>query len=132
LLIPAVAAVIRDSSDRLLLQEKASGEGWSLPAGAIEPGESPEDALRREVREETGLCVVPTRIIGVFGGQAFRYLYPNGDAVEATIVLYRCAVIAESPEGWTDPETKSLGWFARRELPRLQVTYPAEALFGGA
>ena len=41
LLLPSVAAVIRNSDGRLLLQEKASGEGWSLPAGAIEPAESP-------------------------------------------------------------------------------------------
>jgi 8-oxo-dGTP pyrophosphatase MutT (NUDIX family) len=33
----------------LLLQEKASGERWSLPAGAIEPGETPEQAIVREV-----------------------------------------------------------------------------------
>ena len=41
LLLPSVAAVIRNSDGRLLLQEKASDEGWSLPAGAIEPAESP-------------------------------------------------------------------------------------------
>ena len=40
-LLPSVAAAIRDSDGRLLLQEKASGQGWSLPVGAIEPGESP-------------------------------------------------------------------------------------------
>ena len=59
LLLPSVAAVIRNSDGRLLLQEKASGEGWSLPAGAIEPGESPAQAVRREVLEETGLTIEP-------------------------------------------------------------------------
>lgn len=47
LLCPSVAAVIVDSDGRVLLQEKASGEGWSLPAGAIEPGETPVDAVIR-------------------------------------------------------------------------------------
>jgi 8-oxo-dGTP pyrophosphatase MutT (NUDIX family) len=42
LLCPSVAAVIHDSAGKLLLQEKASREGWSLPAGAIEPSETPE------------------------------------------------------------------------------------------
>jgi 8-oxo-dGTP pyrophosphatase MutT (NUDIX family) len=132
LLLPSVAAVIRDTDERLLLQEKSSGEGWSLPAGAIEPGESPDQAVRREVLEETGLSVVPTRILGVFGGEAFRYVYPNGDTVEFTVVLYRCAVIAAAPDGPSDPETKSLRYFARAEMPKLPLAYPPEALFGGA
>lgn len=49
LLLPSVAAVIHDRKGNLLLQEKASGEGWSLPAGAIEPGETPQEAVMREV-----------------------------------------------------------------------------------
>jgi 8-oxo-dGTP pyrophosphatase MutT (NUDIX family) len=132
LLVPAVAAVIRDADGRILLQEKASGEGWSLPSGLIEPGESPDQALRREVLEETGLAVVPTRIIGVLGGEGFRYVYPNGDAVEYTLVLYRCAVIGENPAGPSDPETKSLRYYARCEMPKLIVALPVEALFGAA
>jgi 8-oxo-dGTP pyrophosphatase MutT (NUDIX family) len=81
LLVPSVAAVILDGEGNLLLQEK-HGEGWSLPAGAIEPGEAPVEALRREVLEETGLMVEPASIRGVFGGAAFRYAYPNGDVVD--------------------------------------------------
>ena len=131
LLLPGVAAVIRDGRGRLLLQEKSSGEGWSLPAGAIEPGETPEQAVRREVLEETALAVVSTRLVGVFGGEGFRYVYPNGDSVEYTVVLYRCSVIGEMPRE-LDPETKSLRYFAIDEMPRLTLPYPIEALFGGA
>ncbi|WP_258879231.1 NUDIX domain-containing protein [Paraburkholderia sp. BL6669N2] len=40
LLSPSVAAVIHDNEGKLLLQEKSSGEAWSLPAGGIELGES--------------------------------------------------------------------------------------------
>jgi len=131
LLLPGVAAVIRDREGRLLLQERSSGEGWSLPAGAIEPGETPEQAIRREVLEETRLVVEPTRLVGVFGGEGFRYVYPNGDEVEYTVVLYRCSVVREMP-GEPDPETKALRYFAIREMPRMVLPYPTEALFGGA
>jgi 8-oxo-dGTP pyrophosphatase MutT (NUDIX family) len=131
LMMPGVAAVIRDSSGRLLLQEKSSGEGWSLPAGAIEPGESPEQAIVREVLEETGLVVTPKEILGVFGGRDFRYVYPSGDAVEYTIVLYRCVATGASSTT-LDPETKALQYFARAEMPRLALPYPTGALFGGS
>lgn len=130
LLIPSVAAVIHDVHGRLLLQERSTGEGWSLPAGAIEPGESPEQAIRREVLEETGLVVTPKEIIGVFGGREFRYLYPNRDVVEYTIVLYRCTTIGEASAP-CDPETKSLRYFDTTEMPRLALPYPIEMLFGG-
>ena len=53
-------AVVRDDRGRLLLVRRAHEPGlgtWSLPGGRIEPGESPEEAAVREVREETGLEV---------------------------------------------------------------------------
>lgn len=129
LLLPGVAAVIRDDRRRILLQEKASGEGWSLPAGAIEPGETPDQAVRREVREETGLTGEPLEILGVFGGSEFRYRYPNGDLVEYTVVLYRCDVVRRS-SAELDPETKSLRYFDATEMPRLALPYPVATLFG--
>jgi 8-oxo-dGTP pyrophosphatase MutT (NUDIX family) len=128
LLLPSVAAVIKDAEDRILLQEKSSGEGWSLPAGAIEPGETPEQAICREVREETGILVEPREIIGVFGGSDFRYIYPNGDEVEYTVVLFLCVPMGKSLEP-LDPETQTLRYFAQDEMPRLALPYPSSAFF---
>jgi 8-oxo-dGTP pyrophosphatase MutT (NUDIX family) len=69
ILVPAVAAIIRDEMERILFQRKHDGS-WSLPAGAIEPGESPADAVVRGVREETGIKVKPERIAGVLRAAA--------------------------------------------------------------
>lgn len=91
LLMPAVAAVIHDESGRLLLQEKHDGS-WSLPAGAIEPGETPQEAVVREVLEETGLRCTNTEVIAGLGGCSFRHTYANGDEVEYVIVFFRCRV----------------------------------------
>ena len=60
LLVPGVAAVILDQDRKILLQKK-NHENWSLPAGMIEPGESPRESIIREVREETGLVVIPNK-----------------------------------------------------------------------
>lgn len=65
--IPCVGAVIRDDAGRLLLirRGREPGKGlWSIPGGRIEAGETDEEAVVREVREETGLIVTPGPLIG--------------------------------------------------------------------
>jgi ADP-ribose pyrophosphatase YjhB (NUDIX family) len=59
-LILCAGAVVRDAAGRLLLVRRGRppSQGlWSVPGGRVEPGESPEQAAVREVREETGLDV---------------------------------------------------------------------------
>jgi 8-oxo-dGTP diphosphatase len=65
--IPCVGAIIKDEAGRLLLiqrgHEPETGR-WSLPGGRIEPGESDEQAVVRETREETGLRVMCGALVG--------------------------------------------------------------------
>jgi 8-oxo-dGTP pyrophosphatase MutT (NUDIX family) len=129
ILSPSVAAVIRDAQGRLLLQEKSSGEAWSLPAGGIELGESPQEAIIREVMEETGFEVQVERILAVYGGSAFRYTYPNGDEVEYVVTLFECRIVGGAGIP-TDNETRSTHFFHQEEMPPLALPYPTEVLFG--
>ena len=123
LLLPSVAAIIRDKSGRILLQGK-SDHIWSLPAGAIEPGETPAQAIVREVWEETNLIVRPVRIAGIFGGaNGFRYTYSNGDLVEYTVILFECEKVSGEP-GTNDDETMKLEYFSPNEMPPLPIKYP--------
>jgi len=65
--IPCVGAIITDAAGRLLLIKRGHEPGkgqWSIPGGRVEPGETDEQAVIREVREETGLAVRPGRLIG--------------------------------------------------------------------
>lgn len=65
--IPCVGAIITDQAGRLLLiqrgHEPETGR-WSLPGGRVEPGETDQDAVVREVWEETGLRVSCGTLIG--------------------------------------------------------------------
>lgn len=66
--VPCVGAIARDDAGRLLLVRRGRppGEGqWSLPGGRVEPGETDEAALVREVREETGLHVHVGTLLGI-------------------------------------------------------------------
>lgn len=127
LLIPSVAAVILDDENQLLLQRKYDNS-WSLPAGMIEPKESPANAVVREVLEETGLIVEVERLLGVFGGEGFSFTYGNGDQVEYTVVLFKCQIVGRS-DSKLDDETNYLASFSKTNLPKLALPYPTSCLF---
>ena len=91
LLLPAVTAVIQDA-DRFLLARHRDSQLWSLVGGGIEPGESPEAAVQREVFEELGVTPVLHGIIGAYGGRPLENTYPNGDRVGYVTVAYRCSL----------------------------------------
>src|SRR5262245_56314746 len=59
LAVPSVTGLIFDDEGRVLLVQHANGGVWLLPGGAIDPDETPQDAVVREVWEETGLDVAP-------------------------------------------------------------------------
>ncbi|HEY4105208.1 MAG TPA: NUDIX domain-containing protein [Polyangiaceae bacterium] len=125
LLTCAVAAIIRNERGEVLFLRRADNGEWDLPAGALDPGESPAFGLIREVREETGLEVDVVGIIGVFGGEAFRVRYPHGDLTEYLTVVFECRVVGGSLGG--DPgETSELRYFGPNERPALQVAFPNE------
>jgi 8-oxo-dGTP diphosphatase len=65
--VPCVGAVISDKAGRLLMIRRRNEPGaglWSLPGGRIEAGESDEQAVVREIREETGLSVTVGALLG--------------------------------------------------------------------
>ncbi len=124
LLFPGVAAIIRDERGRVLLQQNHE-ESWGLPAGAIEPGESPGVAVIREVFEETGLRVRPRRIAGILGGSSCRVRYSNGDEVEYVVTVFDCEVVGGELIA-SNEETRTLAYFQREQMPRLAFGYPNE------
>jgi 8-oxo-dGTP diphosphatase len=82
--VRVAAAVVRNHG-RLLLTQRPPGAAlglqWELPGGKIEPGETPERALQRELHEELGVGAIPIRVLHVS-----RHAYPHGLEVEITFV----------------------------------------------
>lgn len=62
-----VAAALVDREGRVLLQQRAAGRQmaglWEFPGGKVEPGETPEAALARELAEELGIAVAETALV---------------------------------------------------------------------
>lgn len=134
-LMPAANALIRDDEGRVLLGRAASAGVWVLPGGAIDPDEPPHDAVVREVWEEVGLTVEPTRCLGTFGGPAFQVTYDNGDRVSYVSTIYACRVVGGTlrPDG---EEILEARWVAESELSTIGLarslrTFLAELLRHG-
>lgn len=126
LLMPGVAALVRDEEGRILFQRRAEDNTWGLPAGAVDPGEAPAQAVIREVWEETGLKVAPERILGVFGGSnGFRVTYRNGDVSEYLVVVFGCRVVG-GELGCRDGESLELRWCGPEDMPPLRAPYPRD------
>jgi 8-oxo-dGTP diphosphatase len=115
LLLPGVSAVVRDDTARLLLARRSDNNRWSLPAGLIDPGEQPADAVLREVYEETGVHV---RIDAVGGVATHPVVYPNGDTCEYLNVWFRCHAVGGHARV-NDDESVEVAWFALDALPAL-------------
>ncbi len=128
---PSVAAIIHDGDGRVLFVQGTGEDSWGLPAGAIELGETPGEAVVREVFEETGLRVVPIHVLGVFGGAAFRHTYPDGNQVEYTITVFLCK-IQGGRLAPVDGEVQAFRWFDATAFPPLQFPYPPALFTRGA
>lgn len=61
----AAGCLFLDDQQRVLLVKPAYKEPWEIPGGGVEPGESPREACKRELREELGIDVEPGRLLCV-------------------------------------------------------------------
>lgn len=118
--IAGVGAIVIDG-DRVLLVERGREPHigrWSLPGGAVELGERLEDAVRREVREETGLTVDIDGVVEIFE----RITRDAEARVEYHYVLidYACRVIGGTLRAGDDASRAE--WFPRDRLKDLRIT----------
>ncbi|MBB6546218.1 NUDIX hydrolase [Nonomuraea rubra] len=114
--VNCVGAIIFDASGRLLLVQRGRPPGkglWSVPGGRLEPGESDEAGVRREVLEETGLRVEVGRLAGTVDR-------PGPGGVTYVIRDYLATVTAGTPAAGDD--AAGVGWFGRAELERLPLS----------
>jgi 8-oxo-dGTP diphosphatase len=110
-----VAAVIQRDGRFLVAQRPPTKHyplQWEFPGGKIEPGEAPEAALRREIREELGVDVRVGRVL-----ERIRHDY--GDGHDYELLFFECELGAGEPSPQSGQGVHRIEWMGREELQGL-------------
>jgi ADP-ribose pyrophosphatase YjhB (NUDIX family) len=114
---PGVGAVVRNGSAEVLLLKRADKQQWALPTGTVERGEAVEEAISREMQEETGLQITVDRLTGVYSHPRQQvFSYPSGETVHFVTSCFLCSVAGGTLEADRD-EALEVGFFDTDRLP---------------
>jgi phosphoglycolate phosphatase-like HAD superfamily hydrolase/ADP-ribose pyrophosphatase YjhB (NUDIX family) len=124
--LASVGALIFNARNEvlLILTHKWSGR-WGTPGGRIQHGEKSEAALRREIREETGLNVRDIQFVMVQDCISPREFYREAHFV---LLNYTCRCTAKNPRLVPNEVTREFRWLPLAEAKKLPLNQPTKAL----
>jgi ADP-ribose pyrophosphatase YjhB (NUDIX family) len=110
-----VRGVVFRDGKILLVQERSDGL-WTLPGGNADVGDSPAEAVVREIREESGFETRATKLLALLDRN--RHGHPP-HINHFYKVFVRCEIVGGSPA--TSHEIQGVGFFAEEEIPELSL-----------
>lgn len=118
-LVPAASAVVVDDSGRILLQRRSDNGMWALPGGGMHIGESLPECAVRETREETGLDVEITGIVGTYTNPRHVFAYDDGEVRQEFSVCFLARPVAGQLA--VSEESTDVRWFEPTAVDALPM-----------
>ena len=110
IIMAGACVIVRNEKGHLLLQKRSDSLDWGTIGGALELGESFEEAAERELFEEAGLTADRFKFVTVLSGKDMYYKYPHGDEVYNALVVFEAEGVRGEPVV-NDEEGLELAYF---------------------
>lgn len=117
--VPSTTAFVLDDHDRVLLIRRTDNGDWALPGGAHDYGEFIAETAVRETKEESGIDIEITGIVGVYTDPNHLIEYSDGEVRQQFSICFRGKQVGGAPT--VSAESSQVGWFTRAELAKLPI-----------
>ena len=118
-IVIATSTFVEDDDQRLLMIHRTDNDLWALPGGGIELGETVTECAIRETREETGIEIAITSLIGIFTNPAHVVAYPDGEVRQQFSICLRGQAVGGNVT--TSDESSEVVWVAPGQLDTLNI-----------
>jgi 8-oxo-dGTP pyrophosphatase MutT (NUDIX family) len=118
-LVPAAGVLAVDGAGRVLLQRRRDTGQWAIPMGKQELGETVAQCAIRETREETGVTVEVTGLLGIYSDPGHIVAYSDGEVRQEYEVILTGQPVSGEPAA--NDEASAAGWFAVADLDGLDI-----------
>lgn len=119
----AACAILERNGKFLLVREQGKGKDsgkWNQPGGWIDVGENPIEAVKREVKEETGFDFEPTDLLGIYS--LVRKDHPIGTSFPHPIKLIFIGKFDESNKSALSDDVSENKWFTQEEINQMDLS----------
>jgi ADP-ribose pyrophosphatase YjhB (NUDIX family) len=118
-IVPSVTAIVENERGELLLVHKTDNDLWALPGGAMDLGEFMAETVVREVKEETGIEVAVTGVVGIYTNPNHVMAYDDGEVRQQCSICFTTRVLGGQLA--TSSETSEVEWIAPGRLDSLNM-----------
>ncbi|MDG4768311.1 NUDIX domain-containing protein [Solwaraspora sp. WMMD406] len=118
-IVVAVTAFVLDEDDRVLLIRRTDNDLWALPGGAQDFGEYIAETAVRETKEEAGVDIEVTDIVGLYTNPNHVIEYSDGEVRQQFSICFRARYLSGEPT--TSDESSEVRWVAEDDLSGLTI-----------
>lgn len=116
-ILPAVAAAIFNEKGEILLQKRKDVNKWCVISGHVEFGETIENAILREIEEETNAKARIVRFIGIYSSPASQTYYYKDKTVQYVTSYFEAKLVDKISPDFSNNETQELRFFNAGNIP---------------